>query len=63
MSSLAPLPPALQALFEDERAAPVAGPEERARIRARVLATLGIEARHPDHIHGLLVDPDLEEKT
>jgi hypothetical protein len=58
-----PRAPALQALYDDERAAPVAGPEERARIRARVLATLGVEARGPDRIHGLLVDPDLEETS
>ncbi len=42
MSELGPIPPALQALYAEEHAAPCGGFEERTRIRTRVLASLGI---------------------
>lgn len=41
MSEIEPIPPALQALYAEERAAPVAGPAAREQIRRRVLATIG----------------------
>jgi RNA polymerase sigma factor (sigma-70 family) len=45
MSEIDPIPPALKALYDDERVAPVGGAEERAQIRLRVLAMVGVSAR------------------
>jgi hypothetical protein len=44
MSEVGSVSPALQALYDEERAVPIGRDEDRARIRARVLTTVGMGA-------------------
>ncbi len=61
MSELGPIPAVLQALYADEQTAPACGDDERAWIRARVLATVGAAVDTGGSVHRPPIDPAREE--